>query len=156
MFPLFSRDVDNAPRNNKRLLPSMEPHSLRPATKLTKLGRNYCILSLFDPNNISTLSLDPPEKKSSWSRRSKKGSIKKSHSVRSTKSLPQNAILDGASDSKEIVDLPGAMTDSLQVTLRVEINHKNPEGATKPYRFIIPVLQAGQTMNLPRQVAKSI
>jgi len=140
MFPVFARDVDNTPRNNKRLMPR----------------RNYCMLSLYDINRSSTLSLAVPDKKSSWSRRGKKGSIKKSQSVRSANSLPQNAVLDGAGDSREIANFGNAMKDSLQVVLRVEINHKNPEGTTKPYRFIIPALESDKSNGTPKHVAKSI
>lgn len=141
MFPIFARDVDNAPRNNKRLMPR----------------RNYCMLSLYDINRTSSLSLGTPDKKSSWSRRSKKGGIKKSQSIRSANSLPQNAVLDGAGDSREIMNFGSVMKDSLQVVLRVEINHKTPEGSTKPYRFIIPALESDKSDDIPKaNVAKSI
>lgn len=30
--------------------------------------------------------------------------------------------------------------DALEVVLKVEVNQKNPDGATKPYRLIIPSL----------------
>lgn len=44
---------------------------------------------------------------------------------------------------QETNDAPQGMAagrDALEVILRVEINQKNPDGATKPYRLLVPPL----------------
>jgi len=49
--------------------------------------------------------------------------------------------VDGAAASTPTLDLDEVMRDGIQVALRVEINQKDPTGATKPYRFNIPPLR---------------
>ena len=42
---------------------------------------------------------------------------------------------------QETTDNPQAgIVDALEVVLRVEVNQKNPDGVTKPYRLVIPSL----------------
>lgn len=54
--------------------------------------------------------------------------------------LPGDAGLDGAVGSSEYMDPHEVMRDGLQVTLRMEINQRDPSGATKPYSFNVPAL----------------
>lgn len=96
------------------------------------------MINLFDIQNTSSSSLVvAPLKKSVFgSLRGKKNR----GSGQSSTSLPRNVTLDGVVDSKETAGASELMKDSLQITIRVEIDQKNPSGKTKPYRFLIPVL----------------
>ncbi|TGZ81880.1 hypothetical protein EX30DRAFT_305706 [Ascodesmis nigricans] len=141
MFPLFLRDVDNSTRSNKRLMPR----------------RNYCTISMFDLQNPSAASLDMGRARKSTFRRPKKQASPKS--AKSATNLPQNATLDGVSDSKEAAGLSELMKDSLHVTIRVEVDQKDPSRGTKPYRFLIPALDVNEELTAEKQerdMAKSI
>jgi hypothetical protein len=121
MYPIFETDVDDTPRNNKRLLPR----------------RNYCIITPHDPSADSAELELKPLKDSKFSK------IRKATFGKSKIDPPEqefDAHYDGVGSSKIEVDKEELMRDGLQVTLQMEIDQKNPKGATKPYRFAVPAL----------------
>lgn len=59
----------------------------------------------------------------------KSGSQKKGTALQNSGKLKQ-----------ETTDTGIAGKDALEVVLRVEVNQKNPDGVTKPYRLVIPSL----------------
>jgi len=114
MYPLFTIDVDGKPRGNKRLMPR----------------RNYCTLSEYDPNQEPEVTeLSKASSRIGIPKFFKSGSQKKG-------TAPQNP----GKLKQETADTPQTGKDALEVVLRVEVNQKNPDGATKPYRLIIPSL----------------
>ncbi|KAF8456342.1 hypothetical protein BGX38DRAFT_1248916 [Terfezia claveryi] len=114
MYPMFPVDVDGKPRGNKRLMPR----------------RNYCTLGEYDPNQ------DPEVEE--LSKASSRIGIPKF--LRSS-TQKKGTGLSGKSKQDIIARPQGAnAVDALEVILRVEVNQKNPDGATKPYRLIIPPL----------------
>ncbi|KAI5800657.1 hypothetical protein FPQ18DRAFT_252998 [Pyronema domesticum] len=121
MYPIFETDVDDTPRNNKRLLPR----------------RNYCIITPHDPGADNAELELKPLKDSKFSK------IRKATFGKSKTDPPEqefDAHYDGVGSSKIEVDKEELMRDGLQVTLQMEIDQKNPKGATKPYRFAVPAL----------------
>jgi hypothetical protein len=48
--------------------------------------------------------------------------------------------LDGAGGSRIALDPHELMKDGIQATLRVQIDQRDPSGATRPYTFAIPAL----------------
>jgi len=131
MYPMFPVDVDGKPRGNKRLMPSKTTllYLLNELISNSITGRNYCTLGEFDTNQ------DPEVEELS------KASSRIIPKFFRSSGQKKGTGLSGKS-KQDIADSPqGAnAVDALEVILRVEINQKNPDGATKPYRLIIPPL----------------
>lgn len=151
MFPIFRTDVDGTARNNKRLLPSMfyKPESVK--FLLMVVGRNYCVISPHDPKNCSRTSVEIQQFKRSTFERIKRTTFKRSQPSRSAESFPQERGFDGAAESTERLHPSDLIQNSLEISLRMEINQRDPSGETKPYRFIIPALRYNEN-----HVARSI
>lgn len=91
-------------------------------------GRNYCTLGEYDPNQ-------DPEVEGLCKASSRIGKLFRSNTQKKGTGFLGKSKQDTADSSQ------GANTaDALEVILRVEVNQKNPDGATKPYRLIIPPL----------------
>lgn len=127
MFPIFETDVDGSPRNNKRLLPR----------------RNYCTISPHDPESEGAELETATAQKSRFAKIRQntfgKSSDKAAKPVAGD-NFAREGGLDGAGSSKVMTDPIEMMRDGLQVTIRVEIDQKNKQGVTKPYRFAVPAL----------------
>ena len=88
-----------------------------------------------------------PEKKKKVPRRSTFAVFKKRPTgrfkpkSRTTTDLSRQGGLDGAGASTVVLDTNEVMKEGLQVTLRVEINQRDPSGRTKAYGFSIPALK---------------
>ena len=132
MYPMFPIDVDGKPRGNKRLMPSKITTLHLELISNSITGRNYCTLGEYDPNQ------DPEVEE--LSKASSRIGIPKFFRSSTQK---KGTGLSGKS-KQDISDSPqGAnAVDALEVILRVEVSQKNPDGATKPYRLIIPPLTA--------------
>lgn len=130
MYPIFPVDVDGKPRGNKRLMPSMTTILYLGLISNSIAGRNYCTLSEYDPNQ-------DPEVEELAKASSRIGIPKFFRSGTQKKGTG----FSGKS-KQDTTDSPlGAnVADALEVILRVEANQKNPDGATKPYRLIVPPL----------------
>lgn len=105
------------------------------------IGRNYCTLEEHDPNkNIDDAGLSKASSRIGIPKFFKSGAQRKVTGRKDGASTgPKNSgkTKQDTSDSPQSVN---ATNDALEVTIRVEVNPKNPDGATKPYRLIVPPL----------------
>ena len=124
MFPIFEKDVDGTSRNNKRLLPR----------------RNYCTISPHDPDDNEGAELETSAAQQSTFTKMRKGTFGRSSGKGPAPAGDNFGQVDGAGASRVAVDPNELMRDGLQVTICVEINQKDKEGATMPYKFAVPAL----------------
>ena len=104
----------------------------------TAPGRNYCTLNEYDPNRTEEL----PELNKTTSRigsipRFLKGG-KKGKGKKDKQEGPPPSSGQGRPGVPDILFMN---RDALEVTIRVEVNQRRPDGDTKPYRLLVPTLQ---------------
>lgn len=101
-------------------------------------GRNYAIIREYGEGDTFSSDDTKPVKRSTFSR------IRKSTFLKSQKtSSAANTTLVGLEEtnvSTGRIDRAQMKKGALDVTLRMEVNQKDPSGDTKPYRLIIPTL----------------
>lgn len=124
MFPIFQTDVDGTPRNNKRLLPR----------------RNYCTIYPYNPDEADVGINLKPKKTSTLSKIRRSTFGRKQSDINKPADFVMEGGLDGAGGSRIALDPHELMKDGIQATLRVQIDQRDPSGATRPYTFAIPAL----------------